>query len=74
TDEIAEALNELPEDYKTVATLYFVDDFKYGEIADVLGIPIGTVRSRLHRGRRLLQANLWDLATEHGLVAPKGEM
>jgi len=74
TDEIADALNQLPEDYKTVATLYFVEDFKYEEIADVLGIPIGTVRSRLHRGRRLLQANLWDLATEHGLVAPKEDM
>lgn len=74
TDEIAEALNELPEDYRTVATLYFVDDFKYGEIADVLDIPIGTVRSRLHRGRRLLQASLWNLATEHGLVPSKERM
>lgn len=73
TDEIARALNELPEDYRTVATLYFVEDFKYAEIAEVLGIPIGTVRSRLHRGRRLLQARLWDLALEHGLVAPKEE-
>jgi RNA polymerase sigma-70 factor (ECF subfamily) len=71
TDEIAEALSQLPEDYRTVATLYFVEDFKYAEIAEVLGIPIGTVRSRLHRGRRLLQTSLWDLATEHGLVAPK---
>ena len=56
-----------------MATLYFVEDFKYAEIAEVLGIPIGTVRSRLHRGRRLLQARLWDLALEHGLVAPKEE-
>lgn len=73
TDEIARALSELPEEYRTVATLYFVEDFKYEEIAEVLGIPIGTVRSRLHRGRRLLQAGLWDLALDHGLVAPKEE-
>ncbi len=73
TDRIARALNALPEDYRSVATLYFVEDFKYREIADVLGIPLGTVRSRLHRGRRMLQEALWDVAVEHGLVAHEDE-
>lgn len=68
TDRIERALNELPEEYRTVATLYFLEDFKYEEIAQVLGIPVGTVRSRLHRGRRILQKRLWDMAVEHGLV------
>jgi RNA polymerase sigma-70 factor (ECF subfamily) len=68
TEQIAHALNELPEEYRTVATLYFVEDLKYEEIADVLGIPLGTVRSRLHRGRRMLQKKLWNVALEHGLV------
>ncbi|MDX1393488.1 MAG: sigma-70 family RNA polymerase sigma factor [Gemmatimonadota bacterium] len=68
-DRIADALGTLPEKYRVVATLYFVQDFSYEEIATVLEIPLGTVRSRLHRGRRMLQQQLWDLAQEHGLVA-----
>lgn len=73
TDRIVLALNELPEEYRAVATLYFVEDFKYEEIADVLGIPLGTVRSRLHRGRKILQAKLWDMAVENGLVSREDE-
>jgi RNA polymerase sigma-70 factor (ECF subfamily) len=68
TEQIARALNELPKEYRTVATLYFVEDLKYEEISDVLGIPLGTVRSRLYRGRRMLQKKLWDVALEHGLA------
>ena len=68
-DQVMEALDELPEEYRTVATLYFVEDFTYAEIAEVLEIPAGTVRSRLHRGRKLLQRALWDLAVESGVVA-----
>lgn len=68
--EIAEALAGLPEDYRVVCTLYFVDDLPYQEIADTVGRPIGTVRSRLHRGRKLLMARLWDLAVERGIVRP----
>jgi RNA polymerase sigma-70 factor (ECF subfamily) len=68
TDRIARALGSLPEKYRVVATLYFVQDFSYEEIAGVLAIPLGTVRSRLHRARRMLQQLLWDLAQEHGLV------
>jgi RNA polymerase sigma-70 factor (ECF subfamily) len=51
-----------------VCNMYFIEDFTYREIADMLGIPIGTVRSRLHRGRKLLQKQLWELAVREGIV------
>lgn len=54
---IVDAVNLLPEEYRTVSTLYFMDDLSYKEIARVLQCPVGTVRSRLHRGRKLLSAN-----------------
>lgn len=66
-DRVGEALDSLPEEYRAVATLYFVDDFSYQQIADVLECPVGTVRSRLHRGRRMLQKSLWDIAGERGI-------
>lgn len=67
-ETIAEALQSLPEEYRVVSTLYFIDDFAYQEIAAILGLPVGTVRSRLHRGRKLLQQRLWRVAVEHGIV------
>lgn len=67
--DVARALAALPEEFRVVSTLYFLEDFGYQEIADVLGIPVGTVRSRLHRGRRMLQKRLWRLAEDQGLVA-----
>jgi RNA polymerase sigma-70 factor, ECF subfamily len=66
-ERVAQALDALPEEYRAVATLYFIDDLTYQQIADVLQCPVGTVRSRLHRGRRILQKSLWDLAVERGL-------
>lgn len=69
-DAITAALGSLPEEYRVVSTLYFMDDFSYQEISTVLELPIGTVRSRLHRGRKLLQKRLWDVALEHGIVSP----
>jgi RNA polymerase sigma-70 factor, ECF subfamily len=66
-DRVGEALDSLPEDYRVVTTLYFIDDLSYQQIADVLECPIGTVRSRLHRGRRMLQKALWDVAMERGI-------
>jgi RNA polymerase sigma-70 factor (ECF subfamily) len=59
-EQVATAVATLPEDYRVVAALYFMQDFSYQEIADILGCPVGTVRSRLHRGRRILQKVLWQ--------------
>jgi RNA polymerase sigma-70 factor (ECF subfamily) len=67
-DDVARALAALPDEFRTVSTLYFIDDLSYQEIADILGIPIGTVRSRLHRGRHMLQKQLWHVAEELGIV------
>ncbi len=67
-DQIAAALDQLPEDYRVAAVLYFVEDLSYQEIAEILDVPVGTVRSRLHRGRRLLRKELWSLAHAAGLV------
>lgn len=69
TEQIAAAIDALPEDFRVVATLYFMEDFGYQEISDMLDCPLGTVRSRLHRGRRLLQKSLWSIAEEAGIIA-----
>lgn len=66
---VGEAIAELPEEFRVVCALYFVNDASYQEIADMLGCPVGTVRSRLHRGRRMLQKALWTLAVDSGVVA-----
>ncbi len=67
-ETVQTALATLPEEYRVVATMYFVDEFSYQEIADMIDCPIGTVRSRLHRARKLLQKSLWELAGEQGIV------
>lgn len=67
-DDVARALAALPDEFRAVATLYFIDDLSYQEIADILEVPIGTVRSRLHRGRQMLQKQLWRVAEELGVV------
>ncbi len=69
TEQVEEAVAALPDEYRVVATLYFLQDFSYQEIADVVGVPVGTIRSRLHRGRRLLQKALWVIAEERGIVS-----
>lgn len=66
-DLIDRALDALPDDYRAAAVLYFMQDMPYQEIAEVLDVPLGTVRSRLHRARRQLQRSLLSLAREHGL-------
>jgi RNA polymerase sigma-70 factor (ECF subfamily) len=65
-DEIAGAIEALPEKFKSVIVLRDVDDMPYEEIADALEIPIGTVRSRLHRARAILFALLKGYAKTHG--------
>jgi RNA polymerase sigma-70 factor (ECF subfamily) len=66
TEQITAALGQLPTEYRTVCVLYFMDEFSYQEIAEMVGCPIGTVRSRLHRGRKVLQSLLRHLAEERG--------
>ncbi len=68
-EHIAAAMAELPLEYRIVAALYFMDEFSYQEIADIIDCPVGTVRSRLHRGRRILQKSLWRVAQEQGIVS-----
>lgn len=65
-DDISNALEELPEDFRTVVLLCDVEGFTYEEIANMLDVPIGTIRSRLHRGRNLLKAELMDYAQKRG--------
>lgn len=68
TEKIISAIGALPVEFREVASLYFVDDLSYQQMAEVLECPVGTVRSRLHRARKLLQRALWEVAEEHGLV------
>jgi RNA polymerase sigma-70 factor (ECF subfamily) len=70
-DLVMRAIDALPEEFRTVATLYFMQDLPYQEIAEMLEVPIGTVRSRLHRARRMLQKTLWEVAAERGIVGTR---
>jgi RNA polymerase sigma-70 factor (ECF subfamily) len=69
-DEVKAALETLPESFRLPVLLADVEEFSYKEIAEMLDIPIGTVMSRLHRGRKAMQKALVDFATERGLLAP----
>lgn len=60
--DVKGALQSLPETFRNVVILADIEGFSYKEIAEILGIPIGTVMSRLHRGRRQLQVKLWEYA------------
>jgi RNA polymerase sigma-70 factor (ECF subfamily) len=67
-EELCKAVDALPDDYRTVVVLADIEGFSYQEIADTLEIPIGTVRSRLARGRSNLQKALWDYAQDVGFA------
>ncbi len=70
---IARAFAGLPPDFRECCALFWVSGLAYEEIARALDVPLGTVRSRLHRGRKLLQRALWELALERGLVRGDGD-
>jgi RNA polymerase sigma-70 factor (ECF subfamily) len=66
--EITRALDTIPEDFRLIVVLSDVEELSYREIADLVGCPIGTVMSRLHRGRRLLKKQLLEQARNLGIV------
>ncbi len=72
-DEVKAAIEALPEQFRMPVLLADVEGFSYKEIAEILDIPIGTVMSRLHRGRKGLQKRLWEFAAREGLVSRGGD-
>ncbi len=69
--DIKKAVEDLPENFRIPVLLADLEGFSYKEIAEILDIPIGTVMSRLHRGRKAMQKSLWEFAMKRGLV-PEG--
>jgi RNA polymerase sigma-70 factor (ECF subfamily) len=69
--EIGKALDELPDEFRLAVVLSDVEDLSYKEIADIMGCPIGTVMSRLHRGRRMLKGRLYEQARAFGIIGPE---
>ena len=67
-DEVKQALEDLPDSFRLPVLLSDVDGFSYKEISEILDVPIGTVMSRLHRGRKAMQKRLYEYAKERGLV------
>jgi len=67
--DVKEAIEALPEQFRMAVLLGDVEGFSYKEIAEILDVPIGTVMSRLHRGRRALQKRLYDFGRQRGLVS-----
>ena len=67
-DDVKAALESIPEHFRLPVLLADVEGFSYKEIAEIVDIPIGTVMSRLHRGRKALQKQLWDFAQQRGIT------
>jgi RNA polymerase sigma-70 factor (ECF subfamily) len=70
SDEVVEALDQVPVDFRMVVILADIQDFSYKEIAEIVGCPVGTVMSRLFRGRRILQNHLYQYAIKEGIIQP----
>jgi RNA polymerase sigma-70 factor (ECF subfamily) len=72
--DIIEAIDDLPEQFRLAVVLSDVEGFTYAEMAEIMDVPMGTVMSRLHRGRKALQKRLWDIARDRGIVkGPRAE-
>lgn len=67
-DDVKKAIEELPDDFRMVVILSFLEGFSYQEIAEIADLQLGTVKSRLHRGRKLLQKKLYDYALRNGFT------
>jgi RNA polymerase sigma-70 factor (ECF subfamily) len=72
-DEILKVLDSLPEDYRMMIVLADIEELSYKEIAEAVAVPIGTVMSRLHRARKMMQKQLIEQAVQMGIVAPESE-
>lgn len=70
-EDIEQALDSLPDAFRVVVIMVEIQGSSYADAAATLGVPVGTVRSRLSRGRSLMQAALWRQAEQHGLCRPK---
>ena len=67
-DDVTKALKDLPKHFKDIVTLCDIDNFTYRDIAEFLNLPLGTVMSRLFRGRKLLQKELLEYARKRGII------
>lgn len=67
-DDVKKAIEDLPDDFRMVVVLSFLEGFSYQEIAEIADLQLGTVKSRLHRGRKLLQRKLYDYAVRNGYI------
>ena len=72
-DDVSRALDSLPEEFRTVVILCDIEGLTYEEIAEFLEVPIGTIRSRLHRGRKILHTKLYDYAKDRGFIKDSSE-
>jgi RNA polymerase sigma-70 factor (ECF subfamily) len=66
--DIIEAIDDLPEQFRLAVILSDIEGFSYAEMAEIMDVPLGTVMSRLHRGRKILQKRLWEIARDRGIV------
>ncbi len=71
SDDIIIALENVPEQFRLAVLLSDVEGFSYQEIAEILNISVGTVKSRIFRGRKILQKQLWEFARERGILKGK---
>lgn len=71
-EEVMSAVDRLPEVFRETVVLSDLEGLAYAEVADVLALPVGTVKSRLFRGRRILQQDLYRYAVEMGYIEPRG--
>lgn len=72
-EEVTEALAALPDEFREVVVLSDLEGLPYAEVAEAVGVPVGTVKSRLFRGRRILQGRLRRYAEERGVIPPREE-
>jgi RNA polymerase sigma-70 factor (ECF subfamily) len=73
--DILQAIEDLPDQFRLAVVLSDMEGFSYAEMAEIMDVPMGTVMSRLHRGRKSLQKRLWDIARDRGIVkdGPTGD-